>query len=431
MLFGWIGDNITATKLDFPFPQLVPSMLGTGIAPPAGAVPVVSGHPGKTSAEIAPFLQKDLIDAGCDTIILLAGAHDAEQNVPIASYASTMLGMFDAVRKAGAKLFVLTVPPPRNDENGEASRLAIDIQNYWLRQTVPQYGTLIDIHPVLIDPDTGYLVGAYWSKETGRLRNSGHFAIAQEIVRVLRAPVAAVPEIGRVVDGYSTFNLVSNPWMQAGTSGWALSPSSSGTGYASRAADTTGLIEIGAFLELDVGGSDASDYCYFQSFGKSYGTAWTNGDVLALSAKMQIADLSGDWLVQNVIYGGAAFGDVLVVNGNTGWPIERLGVQWPGNQVDEDVYNFGPILKTFVVPDDLTSLQIWLRCKVPADSNYKFRFGEIGLFNLTKSGLLDAPASLPKSELKLEPAPKPTPEPVAPTNGARPAKGLGRYRIGR
>ncbi|WP_404713969.1 SGNH/GDSL hydrolase family protein [Sphingomonas sp. MMS24-J13] len=429
MLFGWIGDNITATTLDFPFTSLVPSMLGTAIAPPAGARPVVSGHPGKTSAEIAPFLQKALIDAGCDTIFLLAGAHDAEQNVPIASYAATMLGMFDTVRKAGAKLFVLTIPPPRNDEDGETARLAIDIQNYWLRQTVPQYGTLIDIHPVLVDPDTGYLIGAYWSKETGRLRNAGHFAIAQEIVRVLRAPVMALPEIGRVVDGYSTFNLVSNPWMQSGTAGWRLSPNTTGTGYLSRAADTTGLIETGAFLELDVGGEEAADYCYFYSLGKSYDTAWTNGDVLAFSAKMQVIDLSGDWLAQNVIYGGTAFGDVLVVNGNTAWPIERLGVQWPGTLVEEGVYNFGPILKTFTVPADLTSLQIWLRCKVPAGSNYKFRFGEIGVFNLTQSGLLAAPTKL--TEVDPKPMAAPVPEPATATNGARSAKVLGRYRIGR
>lgn len=427
MLFGWIGDNITATTSDFPFTSLVLSMLGTAIAAPAGASPIVSGHPGKTSAEIAPFLQKDLIDAGCDTIFLLAGAHDAERDVPIAGYAAAMLGMFDTIRKAGAKLFVLTVPPPRNDENGEAARLAIDVQNYWLRQTVPQYGTLIDVHPVLIDPDTGYLIGAYWSKETGRLRNSGHFAIAQEIVRMLRAPASSVPEIGRVVDGYSAFNLVSNPWMQSGTSGWRQSPNTSGTGYLSRAADTTGLIEIGSFLELDVGGEAASDHCYFYSLGQSYGTAWTNGDVLAFSAKMQVIDLSGDWLAQNVIYGGAAFGDVLIVNGNTAWPVERLGVQWPGTLVEDGVYNFGPILKTFTVPEDLTSLQIWLRCKVPAGSNYKFRFGEIGMFNLTRSGLLAAPTALPKSELKPEPAP----EPAAATNGARPAKVLSRYRIGR
>jgi hypothetical protein len=424
MLIGWIGDNITATKLDFPFTQLVPSMLGTAIAPPAGATPMVSGHPGKTAAEIAPFLQSDLIAAGCDTIFLLAGTHDAEQNVPIANYAAAMLGLFDTARKAGAKLFVLTVPPPRNDEGGDAVRLAIDIQNYWLRQTVPQYGTLIDIHPVLIDPDSGYLLQAYWSKETGRLRNSGHYAIAQEIVRVLHTPVTSVPEIGRMVDGYSSFNLVSNPWMQSGVSGWALSPSSSGTGYASRIADTSGLIEIGAFLELDVGGAEATDYCYFQSFGKSYGTGWTNGDVLAFSAKMQVADLSGDWMIQNVIFGGAAFGDVLVVNGNTGWPIERLGVQWPGTPVEDDLYNFGPILKTFTVPPDLTSLQIWLRCKVPAESNYKFRFGEIGLFNLTQSGLLAAPTALPKSEPK--PVVAPVPEPAA-----RTGKVLGRYRVGR
>lgn len=427
MLFGWIGDNITAAPSVFPFTALVPSMLGTAIAPPTGKVPVVSGHPGKTAAEIAPFVQTDLIDAGCDTIFLLAGAHDAERAVPIARYAAAMLGMFDTVRKAGAKLFVLTVPPPRNDETGEAARLAIDIQNYWLRQTVPRYGTLIDIHPVLIDPDSGYLLPAYWSKEMDRLRNSGHFAIAQEIVRVLRTPVTSVPEIGRIVDGYSGFNLVSNPWMQSGTANWQLSPSSSGTGYVSCVADTSGLIEIGAFLELDVGSAEATDYCYFQSFGPSYGTAWTNGDVLAFSAKMQVVDLSGDWMVQNIIFGGTSFGDVLIVNGNTGWPIERLGVQWPGTPVEEGLYNFGPILKTLTVPEDLTSLQIWLRCKVPAGSNYKFRFGEIGVFNLTRSGLLDAPTALPKSD----PKPEPAPEPVAATNGARPAKGLGRYRIGR
>jgi hypothetical protein len=306
----------------------------------------------------------------------------------------------------------MTIAPRYNAGGGVSVRYRVDIQNYWLRQVVPKYGTLIDLYHILLDPTTGYMNATYAStaaalaggyataNDTTHPSNFGHRAITQEIVRVVTTG-GSYPNVLRIVDGFSigppgssVFNLLSNPWFQANTTGWALQTGgSTGTpNSVTRVTDTTGLIEIGSFLELDVGTTANRDIIYSTTLSSGF----TAGDVLSFSAKMQVQDVSGDWQTKNYQAGGnssgqfGAYGEVFVVNGTNAATIAQLGFQHIGTPVG-GVYNFGPGLKTFTVPTGVTSLQFWLRGKAPANSNYKFRFGELGLFNLTQSGIATAP----------------------------------------
>ena len=116
---GFLGDSITnrstTTTSLLAYPDQTIEMLGTANVRAFGDGSVLSGHPGYRSDQIAPYLQSDIISAGCTILVTLQGTNDAGQLVPLdgpTGYAAKMLSQFIAAKKAGCLLY--TSPSPRD-----------------------------------------------------------------------------------------------------------------------------------------------------------------------------------------------------------------------------------------------------------------------------------------------------------------------------
>lgn len=393
---GFLGDSITngstAANINLAYVNQVIEQIGSASMAKVGAGSVQSGHPGFRSDQIAPFLASDIIAGNCDTLVTLQGTNDAKQLVPLATYAANMLAQFRAAREAGLSLIVLTVPPRgTNSSPTSAEQALIASYNAWLRLVVPQYGTLVDIHKKLLNLTSGNLNIAYDSGDGIHPNSLGHWIIAQLVVAALRATVARP----FIMDDVTSFNLITNPFFVSDTVGWFEQPGGTGTAPTySRPADTSSFLSTGNWLEMDFDGTSSGGirtYASSITAGK-----WAVGDTVAITGKMQLLDTSGDWQSLGPGAAGTAFVNIKLVDGSSGvalstTPLPLTGLGYP---VSAGLYNFGPFFETCVIPAGVTTLAVWAALKVPTGSHYKMHLGEIGVVNMTASGLASAPLAI-------------------------------------
>lgn len=393
---GFLGDSITnrstATPSLLSYVDQTLEMLGTANVRAFGDGSVLSGHPGATSATIAPFLQSDIIAAGCNILVTLQGTNDTGQGVALATYAANMIAQFKAARAAGMQLFVMTIPPRGSNSSPTATQLkAIEVFNAWLRLVVPFYGTLVDIHAQLVNNSNGtnYYIASYDSGDGIHPGNLGHRVIALALTKAMSA--AGVTPRSSIISDQSALSLVTNGCFLSNLTGWYQQNLSGTAPAVNLVADTTGILKVGQWQEIDFAPGASSG---FVTRGTSLGALGTNyaiGDVLAVTAKVQIADVTGDWT--SIGQGGAGTAVLKVGiadNGGaflSGVPIMTTGMGVPGGT---NIYNYGLSFMKFTVPSNVNSpLVLWVYLGLPANHEVKLRIGEIAVINLTQTGLLN------------------------------------------
>lgn len=387
----FLGDSITnranAETAAGGFVDQALEMAGYGYQQ-LGRGSTVAGYPGERSDQIAARLPALLAAAPYDVVHIMAGTNDVGQGATMVAYSTAMLSAFSLCRRRGIALMVSTIPPRHVNAAPTADqRKAQDAFNAWLRLVVPQYGTLCDSNVLLADPLTGYMLGTY-NSDNIHPNSRGHRQLALPIAAALRANRAR-----QILSGFSAFNVIANPYFGANATGWFEQPGGAGAAAAySFVDDTTGVLAQGRWREMDLDGSaqgGASNRTYATSLGNvGPSEAIRTGDLVALCGKMQLIDSSGDW--ENYgpggAGGGASISALLVTNAAvamSGWdsPTQGLGYRSAVGQYD---YEF---VRLAVIPAGPTGLSLWTRLTVPAGRHYKLRLGEMGLLNLTTSGL--------------------------------------------
>lgn len=396
---GFYGTSITngstAANSNLTFTNQTLELLGTAACSAvASGGSIVSGHPGATAAAIAPFLLADVAAGLIDVAVIEEGTNDTP--TAISDYAATMLAQFKACKLAGIPIYVLTVFPRGSNASPTAAQIkAIDLMNLWLRLVVPQYGTLIDVHTLMANKDaSGFMKAVYDSGDGVHPSSAGHRKIAMTIVTAMRVPVvgAARPAL---LDGSSygagALNIITNPYLYTNSTGWFQQASTGTAPVVTRPADSTGFLQTGNFLELDVDGTSATSSVIY---GIAITTGqWAVGDVLALTAKVQLADTSGNW--ETVGPGGAGTaGMSLKVVDQSAATVSQGPLTGLGYLASAGLYNFGPSWLTFTVPASKTALTLWLSLSMPAGSHFKARIGEVGVINLTTAGLVGVPLAI-------------------------------------
>lgn len=396
---GFLGTSITngstAHNSDNAYARQAIEMAGmAAFAGVAAGGSVISGWPGAKSAAIKTHLQADILDAGCDIVVLEVGANDAGQGESLADYyAPNMLEMFKAVKAAGRSLFVMTVPPRGPNASPTAAQLkAIDAYNAWLRLVVPQFGRLIDINRALVgSASTQYLLAAYDGGDGVHPNSTGHRLMARLLAAELRTF-----QRHTMVNVINANNLVSNPFFLGDASSpWFEQPGGTGAAPAySYVADTQGQLTTGKWREMDFapGGVNGSR-TYAISLGNASPTTWENGDQLAICVQLQVQDVAGNW--ETIGPGGAGTANIGVrlVNGGTGVGLSTSAVTGRLYPIGTNLYALGPTWLTYTMASSPTPLALWLTVSLPAGANLKVRIGEVGVINLTKTGLAAAPMS--------------------------------------
>jgi hypothetical protein len=348
---GILGDSIPngvgASQTDRAFPQVLPKLLSSSIVNPLGFGMVVSGHSGFRAFEVEPFLYSDIFAGGCDTVVFEPGTNDAALGTTMVDYAACMLRMFKAAKARGLRIVVCTVPP-HGATFAASVRTLTDAYNVWLRLVVPSFGILVDIYHGMVLPSNGGYINAALAFDQTHPNDMGHLLYARLIDAAIRNNTFAPAQL---IDGFSTLNMIANPYFLTNSSGWNLQGGGTGTATWSRITDSTGFFTTGSAYEMD--GADAGVQTlqvYVNSFG-GLGTAWNPGDTLAITCKMQVQDVSGDWDAKNItnsLFGGTAYGNITVnnVNAVSGYPVNALiadaKVQHPGRLVSPGLYQFGP-----------------------------------------------------------------------------------------
>lgn len=380
--WGFLGDSITAgsgaSNVVYGFVTQTRLLVGGAYIRPTS---VNAGTAGQNSTQIAARLQSDVIDAGCQALIVLAGTNDVGQNVALNTYTANMTAIMDAAYSAGLRCIVCTVPPRAVGGNDSTMIALTASYNAWLvANAAAHHAVIADTYTALEDPGTGNLLAAYINTAGSNYvhpNNLGHYRMGQTVASVVSTLTGTTLSL---VDGDSrASNLLLNPLMAgAGPLPTSWTEYTGGTGSTptySTLADVSGFLRHGQWVQMDQ--NNVSGVSATRRLTQAVGSGWSVGDVLVLTCRGQVEVISGDWE-------GAAVGNVSGSVANTiinqGASGISSGPVWVGP-------NIGPGWQTWTVPAGTTSMRVWLGVKVPDGVHIKARFGEVGIYNLTRLGL--------------------------------------------
>jgi lysophospholipase L1-like esterase len=384
-LYGFLGDSITngsaATNFSYSYPAEAVAMVGGLVARPDS---IEAGVPGNTSAQMLARLP-GLLAMGVEALVLLAGTNDAG-SVPLATFKANITEIVTTSKTAGVPVVMCTVPPLGSTHTA-ASHARVAAYNDWIRRAAPAFGCeLADVYSTLVDTTTGYLTAAYDTDGT-HPNDEGHIRIALEVASAMRRAAGLTPtsKIG-LIRTKAAGNLITDPLAATGAtapSGWFEWPGGTGTAPTySLVTDTSGVLPAGRWAQMDFNATAGG-----VRRQASHGMAVTAGDVLLVTLHVQVEDLTGTW-VSDVRAGTALVGFNLI-NSNTGAGIgQGMLLRNPGLAMPDapTVRNIGPIAYRFVVPAGATNVTLWCSAALPTGKRVKFRFGAIGVLNLTARG---------------------------------------------
>lgn len=330
-----------------------------------------------------------MISAGAQALVIQMGSNDANQAVSLASTIANVTEIVRTARSYGMPVVLCTVPP-RASTASAAIRQAVASINLWVRSFARSMGAeLADINRVLADPATGHLLASLDFGDGIHFNATGHAKVAQVVAAAMIRSSGMASNYG-LVTSPDAYNLITDPLNQRATAtggGWFEQPGGSGTAPTySFQADTSGFLPAGRWAEQDFD-AVAGGTRYLATAINTAG--WAVGDEIAVTAHLQIADVSGTWEA-DVVAGTA---DCKIVVTNQAGSIQAVAglmqrnVGIPGAS---GIYNVGPVVIPFVVPAGVTALNLWMMGKLPTGKRCKFRIGCVGAFNLTQMGLTGA-----------------------------------------
>ena len=384
--WGALGDSISngssASNFAYSyFPQAV-QIVGGMVARPDS---IEAGVPGERSDQALLRLPA-LLTAGAQAIVVLLGANDAEQSVPLATFKANMIAIIEQAKAGGCPVVLCTVPP-RAVSVAAATRSRVDGYNDWIRTAATQYGCeLADVYSALVDTTTGGMLAAY-DVDNIHPNDLGHQKIGIEVAKAMKRCAARTTAYG-LVRTASPANLITDPLAVGGTvrpAGWFEQPGGTGTAPTySLVSDTSGVLPAGRWAQMDF---DATAAGGIRTLSSNAMTAFTAGDRLLYAAHIQIEDVTGTWAAD--VSAGTASIAALIVNSATGTAIVSTPplVRAPGiPSATAGVHDIGPVVFPITVPAGPTSLVLWFQLKLPTGKRVKLRVGCVGVINATARG---------------------------------------------
>ncbi|MFB9952018.1 SGNH/GDSL hydrolase family protein [Rhizobium puerariae] len=343
----------------------------------------VAGIGGQTADQMLARFKTDIIDTGCEGVVILAGTNDSALNsvgVPVATFIGNIVAMLRLAKSYGIRAIVCTVPPTASDAGDLAVRSKfIEAYNMWLKLVVhKEGGRLADIHQALVDPATGYTLAAY--KADGVHFNSlGHLAIAEVVAPIMQAVnMAALLGVDALPVTSGTYTLVSNPLMNgtvnngSAPTGWFTQQAAVGS-VTRNVRAKSGTLQKGQWFEYALDGTSAVASV---TAGYSLGGTYAIGDKLGVTCRMEITDTAGNWRTTR---GGSQQGSL------------SLNVNNAGANLNNTFRESGSLIlppSMYVVTANASSgLALWWRLSVVVGQNITARIGEVQVYNLTAMGL--------------------------------------------
>jgi len=384
-LWAACGDSITngSSAANFRyswFPKLVASFNGLFMRQDS----LECGVGGTESLYAAQVTVPAAIAAGARKIIVMVGMNDSD-SVPVSDYMANIISIYNQVAGVGGTLFLIT-PTPRGNANAAwQDRLRAFRKALLASQGLYGY-FLIDGFSALLDTGTGYLAAAYDSGDGVHPNDAGHMALFQAVAKEIKRVQAQIwSKSAQMVVSGDVDNFVSNGTFPNAT-GWYTQASSGTASVQTTVADSTGFLAVGQWLQNDIDGTSQTSSL---TRGHALNLSVAAGDVLYMTAKMQVIDTSGDWQAK-VVTGTAGFGINLVSSGGVsqyGRLARDAGVKNPGTGYFE--IEIGCFISGVAAQ---SAMLLWLTMNVPVGSRYTFRIGEIGVFKASLLGF--APADL-------------------------------------
>lgn len=379
--WGFIGDSITngssADNTIYAFPYQSCAIAGGAINRPH----TLAGVPGQTSTQILARAD-EVIAEGITGLVVLAGTNDsgsAHYTDPVI-YAANIKAIAQKAHSAGIPCIVLTVPPQGTGQTDTMSHRLVSNYNAYIRMVCNDTNSHVaDIHAVLVDPVTGYLKTAYDSGDGIHPNSLGHFYMAQVVANImnqLNPPKSIVDSLD-----LSDAVCIRNPIM-AGTlgpdnlpSGWYAFGATGNVSVGVVAAN--GSLTAGQWFEIEVNATGNNDS--YQTFGYTLDSnTYTTGDILAMTARIEVEDIAGNYVTTRG-------GDPLNAGG-VSLNLNSGGVNQEPNWVQTPVAVTPPAWNVYTaVADDLN---IWLIAAGNQNQHFKVRIGELQIYNLTKMRLV-------------------------------------------
>ncbi|MFB9950284.1 SGNH/GDSL hydrolase family protein [Rhizobium puerariae] len=343
----------------------------------------LAGIGGQTTDQMLARFKTDIIDAGCDGVVILGGTNDSAFNgvgVPVATFIGNIVAMLQLARAYGIRAIVCTVPPTGAGAGDLAIRSKlIEAYNLWLKLAVHNEGArLADIHSALVDPATGQTLAAY-NADGIHFTALGHLAIAEVVAPIMQAMnMAATLGVDAPPVAGGTCALVANPLMN-GTVGTGNSPTGWFTQQAATGSVTRGVrarsgtLQKGQWFEAALDGTSVAASVIY---GLSLGGTYAGGDKLGVTCRMEIEDTAGNWRATR---GGAQQGSLSLNVNNGGANLNNTWRETGGLAVPPSMY--------VVTANASSGLALWWKLAVVAGQNIKARIGEVQVYNLTAMGL--------------------------------------------
>lgn len=375
----FLGDSIThrsSAAAGRGWVDQLPRILGTAVL---SSRSLEKGVPGDRSDQMLARYATDVRANGAQVLFLLAGTNDANQAVPLATYAANITAIVKEARKDGIPVIIGTVPPFGTSAVTTAKSLLVAQYNAWIHAWAPPNGVRVAaVNSALVASGTETYLSGYDSGDGIHPETQGHQKIAQAFATAygtLTTPLHMVKTV-------TAFNLIANPLFLANYSGGWFEQSG-GTGAAPAmtvAADATGTLQAGQWgtVTWDATSSGGTRYRV-----ANITTGFTAGDTLLVTARTLITDTGGGYLA--AMQGAAPTADFSVRMFDTSNMTTLKNFNGPSA-----VLNSGPICDLFTVPAGYTSLTFGTRMLIPTGQNAKFQIGEVGVFNVTNTPDLSA-----------------------------------------
>ena len=350
-----------------------------------------AGVAGNNSANVLARLN-NIIAAGADAAVLMIGTNDAFQNISVSTYISNVTAIITNLRAAGLPVILCTISA-RTSSGSTASPL-IRAYNTWIRLVGPTLGcTIADMYAATVDITSGALLSSMDSGDGLHPNDTGHNAMAKELMNAMIKATGISAPVGLVKTGLSApdiSNLVQDPLAQGGgtqPTGW--SEQAGGTGTAptySLVADTSGVLPAGKWAQMDFDGTTLGGNRRLMT--NTFDTSkWSVGDRLLMTAHIQIEDTSGTWET-DVLAGNTVLTPNVVNQSSASIGVANNLFRIVGKKNSSGFYDISPFVSVpFTVPVGTTAINARFELTIPTGKHYKLRVGAVGVLNLTKLGL--------------------------------------------
>jgi lysophospholipase L1-like esterase len=370
-----ITNGSTAGNSVYAFPQQTVNLCGGRIAIEDS---IEAGVGGEQTYQMLARLP-NLLSKGIGILVLECGTNDCGHDVTVSTWASQVTQIARLCNRSGVKM-IQVMPLPQKVGSPASAHTLITGYRVWLAQSAKALGITIAHAPQLTDPTTGYLATTMGADDVHPTQ-LGHQWLAQAVAKTIleilgttkadSVVVGKAPWLGGVVDPLMTGTTTpAGSYEQGGGSGTAFTYTC--------IADTSGDLLAGKWWQAEC--TALANTTRNMAMGSST-LAFAVGDSALLHCKIQVDDVSGNWMT-NVLAGTAAAVPCLNSGGvNRHIPYYLCPGLYCGNGMySYDVYLYVPAVA-------YTSFETWLQFTIPNGSHYRVRWGEVQIYNLTALGV--------------------------------------------